>query len=116
MDWYDYGNTPFVPTSLVEPQVMEVELEEPVYPSIFSCKDFLRAAGILENFDELISDASLEHFVATELPQYAKLTMSFVQSFKFHNSRDNPTVSFQHLGFLFLYPWFLSSTQSCPRS
>ena len=94
MDWYNYGNPPFVPTTSVEPPVMEVEREEPVYPSVFPCKDFLRAAGILEDFNELISNAGLEHFVANELPQYAKLTMSFVQSFKFHNSRDNPTVSF----------------------
>ena len=36
----------------------------------------------------------MEHFVADELPQYAKLTMSLLQSFKFHNSRDNPTASF----------------------
>ena len=93
-DWYGYGNPPFVPTNLVEPEVMEVEREEHVYPSFFPCKDFLRATGILEDFNELISNAGLEHFVANELPQYAKLTMSFVQSFKFHNSKDNPTVSF----------------------
>ena len=51
MDWYNYGNPPFVPTSSVEPPVMEVECEEPVYPSVFPCKDFLRAAGILEDFN-----------------------------------------------------------------
>ena len=70
MDWYGYGNPPFVPTSLVQPQVMEVEREEPVYPSIFPCEDFLSAACILEDFNELISNAGLEHFVADELPQY----------------------------------------------
>ena len=52
MDWYDYENPPFVPTSLVEPRVMEVEREEHVYHSIFPCKDFLRAVGIL--FSELV--------------------------------------------------------------
>ena len=85
MDWFGYGNPPFEPTNLVEPKVMEVECEEPVYRSVFPCKDFVRAAGILEDFNELIYNAGLEYFVADQLPQYAKLTMSFVQSFRFHN-------------------------------
>ena len=45
---------------------------------------------VLDDFNELISNEGLEQFMANELPEYAKLTMSFVQSFKFHNSRDNP--------------------------
>jgi hypothetical protein len=39
----------------------------------------MNAAGILQDFQTLISNAGLEHFVDGEPQQYAKLTMSVVQ-------------------------------------
>jgi hypothetical protein len=38
----------------------------------------MRAAGILQDFQTLISNAGLEHFVDGEPYQYVKLTMSVV--------------------------------------
>jgi hypothetical protein len=38
----------------------------------------MRAVGILQDFQTLISNAGLEHFVDDEPYQYAKLAMSVV--------------------------------------
>jgi hypothetical protein len=76
-------------------QVMRVNREEGVYPSYYPCADFMRSAGILEDVRSLISRAGLSDFVEGEPRQYAKLTMSFVQDFKFNWSRSNPTVQYK---------------------
>jgi hypothetical protein len=44
----------------------------------------MNAAGILQDFQTLVSNAGLEHFIDGEPLQYAKLTMSVVQDFKFN--------------------------------
>jgi hypothetical protein len=59
-------------------EVMRVHREEGVFPSIYPCSEFMRAAGIMQDFQTLISNAGLEHFVDGEPYQYVKLTMSVV--------------------------------------
>jgi hypothetical protein len=55
----------------------------------------MSAAGILQDFQTLISNAGLEHFVDGEPHQYAKLTMSVVQDFRFSLSSSNPMVHYK---------------------
>jgi hypothetical protein len=73
-------------------EVMSVHREERVFPSIYPCSEFMNAAGILQDSQTLVSNAGLEHFVDGEPPQFAKLTMSVVQDFKFNWSTSNPMV------------------------
>ena len=63
---------------LVVQRIMEVHREEGVFPSVYPCTEFMSAAGILQDFQTLISDAGLMRFVEGEPSQYAKLTMSVV--------------------------------------
>jgi hypothetical protein len=76
-------------------QVMRVHREEGVYPAYYPCVDFMRSAGILQDVQTLISRAGLDDFVDGEPCQYAKLTMSVVQDFKFNWSRSNPMVQYK---------------------
>jgi hypothetical protein len=76
-------------------EVMKVHHVEGVFPSIFPCSEFMSAAGILQDFQTLISNAGLEHFVDGEPHQYAKLTMSVVQDFRFSWSSPNPMVHYK---------------------
>ena len=63
---------------LVVPEVMRVHCEEGVFPSIYPCTEFMRTAGILQDFHTLVSNAGLEEFIRGEPYQYAKLTVSVV--------------------------------------
>jgi hypothetical protein len=72
-------------------EVMRVHREERVYP----CSEFINVAGILQDFQTLVSNAGLEHFIDGEPPQYAKLTMSMVQDFRFSWSTSNPMVYYK---------------------
>jgi hypothetical protein len=76
-------------------EVMKVHREEGVFPSIYPCSEFMSAAGILQDFQTLISNAGLEHFVDGEPHKYAKLTMSVVQDFIFSLSLSNPIVHYK---------------------
>jgi hypothetical protein len=76
-------------------EVMRVQREEGVFPSIYPCSEFIKAVGILQDFQTLISNAGLEHFVDGEPYQYAKLTMSVVQDFRFSWSLPNPMVHYK---------------------
>jgi hypothetical protein len=55
----------------------------------------MRAAGILQDFQILIFNAGLEHFVDCEPYKYVKLTMSVVQDFRFSWSLPNPMVHYK---------------------
>jgi hypothetical protein len=55
----------------------------------------MNAAEILQDFQTLISNAGLEHFVDGEPHKYAKLTMSMVQNFRFSCSSSNPMVHYK---------------------
>jgi hypothetical protein len=74
---------------------MKVHHEEGVFPSIYPCLDFMSATGILQDFQTLISNVGLEHFVDCEPHQYAKLTMSVVQDFRFSWFLPNPMVHYK---------------------
>src|SRR3954469_11135391 len=76
-------------------ETMKVHREEAVFPSIYPCHEFMRAAGILEDFQTLVTNAGLEHFVEGEPIQYVKLTMDFVQDFQFTWSTSNPMVHYK---------------------
>ena len=60
-------------------EVMTVHCEEGVFPSPYPCPEFMNAAGILQDFQTLVSNAGLEYFIDGDPSQYAKLTMSLVQ-------------------------------------
>ena len=47
-------------------EVMGVNREDAVFPSIYPCSNFMTAAGILQDFNTLISNAGLEDFVVDE--------------------------------------------------
>jgi hypothetical protein len=55
----------------------------------------MNAVGILQDFQTLISNAGLEHFIDGEPHQYAKLTMSVMQYFRFSWSSPNPRVHYK---------------------
>jgi hypothetical protein len=55
----------------------------------------MNAARILQDFQTLIFNAGLEHFIDDEPPQYVKLTMSVVQDFRFSWSTSNPMVHYK---------------------
>ena len=76
-------------------EVMKVHREEEVFPSIYPCSEFMRAAGILQDFHTLVSNAGLEHFLEDEPCQFVKLTMSVVQDFQFSHSLPNPMVHYK---------------------
>jgi hypothetical protein len=76
-------------------EVMKVHHEERVFPSIYPFSEFMNAAGILQDFQTLISNAGLAHFIDNEPHQYVKLTMPVVQDFKFSWSTSNPMVHYK---------------------
>jgi hypothetical protein len=76
-------------------EVMRVHREERFFPSIYLCSKFMNAAGILQDFQTLVSNAGLEHFIDGEPPQFAKLTMSVVQDFRFNWSTSNLMVHYK---------------------
>ena len=63
---------------LMVPEPMKVHREEGVFPSIYPCPEFMRAAGIFHDFQTMITNVGLEHFVEEEPSQYVKLTMAVV--------------------------------------
>ena len=74
---------------------MKVHREEAVFPSIYPCHEFMRVVGILQDFQTMVTNAGLEHFVEGEPIQYVKLTMAFVQDFWFTWSTSNPMVHYK---------------------
>ena len=76
-------------------EVMRVHREDGVFPSIYPCPEFMNAAGILQDFQTLISNAGLENFVDGEPYRYAKLTMSVAQDFSLSWSLPNPMVHYK---------------------
>ena len=65
-----------------------------VQPSEWPCDDFLRAAGVYDDFYELAENASLTAFLHDQREQYLLLTNIFVQNFHFHARSSPPTVEF----------------------
>ena len=67
---------------------MEIRASE--WPS----DDFLRAAGIYDDFHEVAHNAGLTAFLHDQCDQYLLLTNIFVQNFHFHSRSSPPTVEF----------------------
>ena len=62
-----------------------------VRPCEWTCDDFLRAAGIYDDFYELAENAGLTDFLRDQREQYLLLTNIFVQNFHFHAWRSITT-------------------------
>lgn len=73
-------------------EVMRVHREEGVFSSLYPCAEFMSAAGILQDFQTLVSNAGLESFVDGKPYQYAKLTMFVVHDFRCSWKLPNPMV------------------------
>ena len=65
-----------------------------VRPCEWPCDDFLRAAGIYDDFYELAENAGLTAFLHDHREQYLLLTNIFVQNFHFHARSSPPSVEF----------------------
>src|SRR3954465_7285269 len=76
-------------------EVMKVRREESVSPSLYPCNEFMRDAGILEDFRTLLSNSGLEYFFSDEPYQFVKLTMSVVQDFRCSFDSPNPMVHYK---------------------
>ena len=63
--------------------------------SSFPCFDFLRNAGLLDDFLFLINNVGLSTYMEDESDQFYRLTKIFVESFKFSNSPFTPSVKFR---------------------
>ena len=55
-----------------------------VRPREWPCDDFLRAAGIYDDFYELAENAGLTDFLRDQREQYLLLTNTFVQNFYYY--------------------------------
>ena len=65
-----------------------------VWPCEWPSNDFLRAAGIYDDFYELAENAGLTDFLCDQREQYLLLTNTFVQNFHFHSRSSPLTVEF----------------------
>ena len=65
-----------------------------VRPCEWACDDFLREAGIHEDFYALIETADLTGYIIVRIDQYLLLTNTFVQNFYFYPKKSPPEVSF----------------------
>ena len=65
-----------------------------VLPCEWPCDEFLREAGIYEDFYYLAENAGLTDFLHDQREQYLLLTNIFVQNFHFHARRSPPSVDF----------------------
>ena len=70
------------------PRVAEVRSCE------WPCDEFLRAAGIHDDFYYLAENAGLTDFLHDQLEQYLLLTNIFMQIFYFHAKKSPPSVEF----------------------
>ena len=80
--------------NLIAPSIGERD-DGDAHASSFPCANFMRAAGIYEDFLLLVDRVGLTAYMNDESNQYAFLTKTFVESFSFHNSPFNPSVSFK---------------------
>ena len=65
-----------------------------VRPCEWPCDDFLRAAGIYDDFYELAENAGLTDLLRDQRNQYLLLTNTFVQNFYYYPKESPPSVEF----------------------
>ena len=75
---------------LISPNIGDERDDGVPNSSSFPCTDFLRAAGILEDFLFLVNRVGLTTYMEDECDQHVMLTKTFVESFSLR-----PTVSFK---------------------
>ena len=63
-----------------------------VRPCEWPCNEFMRAAGIYEDFYWLANNAGLTDFLHDQRERYLLLTNIFTQNFHFHAKKTPPTV------------------------
>jgi hypothetical protein len=80
---------------LISPSIGDEGDDGDAHPSTFPCTNFLRDAGILEDFLLLVDMIGLSTYMLDESDQYATLTKIFVESFKFSNSAFKPSIAFK---------------------
>ena len=80
--------------NLIAPSIGERD-DGDAHVSTFPCVDFMRNAGICEDFMVLVGRVGLTTCMNDESDQYALLTKIFVESFTFRNSAYNSSVSFK---------------------
>ena len=80
--------------NLIAPSIGERD-DGDAHASTFPCTNFLRDAGIYEDFLWLVDRVGLTTYMNDESDQYAMLTKTFVESFTFQNSAYNPSVAFK---------------------
>src|SRR3954469_4600476 len=76
-------------------EVIMVCHEESVSPSLYPRNEFMRDAGILEDFWTLLSNSGLEYFVRYEPYKFVKLTITAVQDFRCSFDSPNPMVHYK---------------------
>src|ERR1041385_1980747 len=62
-----------------------LEDTKPKWEMTFPCNDFLEAAGIKEEFDNLCANAGLTRLATCCVTQYRKLTSCFINSFGYNH-------------------------------
>ena len=65
-----------------------------VWPCEWPCDNFLRAAGIYEDFYSLADNAGLTDFLHDQIERYLLLSNTFVQNFYYYPKKSPPSVSF----------------------
>jgi hypothetical protein len=80
---------------LMSPSIGDQGDDGDAHPSTFPCSNFLRDAGILDDFLLLVGRVELTTYMLDESNQYAMLTKIFVESFKFTNSAFKPSIAFK---------------------
>ena len=80
---------------LIAPSIDDEGDDGDAHPSTFPCVNFLRDAGILDDFLFLVNIVGLTIYMNDESNQYAMLTKTFVESFTFSNSSYKPSIAFR---------------------
>jgi hypothetical protein len=80
---------------LISPNIGDEGDDGDAHPSTFPCTNFLRDAGILDDFLLLVNRVGLTTYMLDESDQYAMLTKTFVESFSFTNSAFRPSIAFK---------------------
>src|SRR3954468_6929161 len=69
---------------VVPPELLEET--NPTRAMTYPCQDFLTAAGIKAEFDNLCANAGLARLITRRVPQYPKLTYYFVNGFRYNHN------------------------------
>src|SRR3954467_12329613 len=71
-------------------EIVPLELLDvpPAKAMAFPCSDFTADAGIQEEFDALCANAGLTRLVTSRVLQYQKLTVVFINNFRFYTESD----------------------------